>query len=277
LYKLNKAHWCLILALLPIFIIQAASAQDKVYLGIKAGGNLSKTTRSEYSFRNPARFGLNLNPELGMIAHIPLHDSISFQPEILLVRKGFKAYGVYNQANGKSNKKSYEQLENTHIEIPLLVKLAVGNQKIKFFFAAGPAISLLSNSYYKIDSTGSNVLRQKYKVAYKFRQTEPKVVDSTDVNGNKEFITAYFDSITVKSIPEISAVFATGFHYKLKNSMIIFDIRYVYGLRNPYRYLEDIRPISFENNISPVMQPARIEEFNRRFSFSISYLVSLNK
>ena len=277
MYKLNNASWSIFLTLLSLLIVQAVSAQNKSYIGIKGGGNFSKTTRSEYSFNNPARFGLNPNSELGIMAHLPFSDSVSFQPEILLVKKGFKAYGVYDQANGKSNKKSYEQWENTHIEVPLLVKLAVGNQKIKFFFAAGPAISFLTSSYYNRDSIGSNVARQKYKVAYKFRQTEPKIVDSTVVNGNKEFITAYFDSITVKSIPEVSAVFATGFHYKLKNSMIIFDIRYVYGLRNQYKYLEDIRPLNFENDIPPVIQPAKLEEFNRRFSFSVSYLISLNK
>lgn len=257
--------------------MQNAFSQHKAYVGIKAGSNFSKTTRSEYSFNNPARFGINPNPELGLIANIPFRDSISFQPEILLVKRGFKAFGVNDQLNGKTNKKSYEQLENTYIEVPLLIKLALGNKRIKFFFAAGPAISFLSSSSYNYDSTGSNLVRQKYKVSYKFRQTAPKIVDSVEENGSKKYINAYYDSITVKATPELSAIFATGFHYKLKKSIFIFDIRYAYGLTYQYKFLEDRRTLYFENGISPLAEPAKHEEFSRRLSFSISYLISFNK
>ena len=276
LSKINKIFKIISIALLCIYLNQAASAQDKIYIGIKAGGNFSKTTRSQYSFNNPARFGLNPNPEFGILAHLPITDSLSFQPEILYVKKGFQAFEVYNLPNGQTNKQSYDQIENTHIEVPLLLKLAVGRNKVKFFFAVGPAISFLSNSYFNRDSTGSNVIRQKYSVNYKYRQTEPHV-DSIKVNGIQEYTTTYYDSITVKAIPEVSAIFASGFHYKLNNSLLIFDIRYAFGLTNPYRYLEDLRPLNFEGGNPPVLQPARHEEFSRRLSFTLSYLISLKR
>ena len=250
-------------------------------MGIKAGGNISKTTRNEYLFGNPdskssnaARFGPNINSEFGLIANYAISDSISFQPEILLVKKGYQAFGIYNDENGKTDKNSYEQWVNTHIEVPLLAKFALGNKKAKFFFAAGPSFSFWNSSYFNRDSTGGKTVREKFNVEHKFRQTVPKVLDTVFVNGKEQIRTISFDSITVKARQEISAVFATGFHYKLKNSMIIFDIRYYYGLTNLYNYLEDKRPLNFEGGVPPTKQPAKTEEYNRRFSFSVSYLFS---
>jgi hypothetical protein len=276
LYKLNIAFPCILFAFLSLLVIADASAQQKVYLGLKAGGGLSKTTRSAYSFANPARFGLNPHSELGIVAQIPFNDSLSFQPEILLVKKGYQAFGLYNTANGRPNQKSYEQWENTYIEVPLLAKLAVGNRNAKFFFAAGPAFSLWTSSNYYRDSTGGNVVKEKYKVENKFLRTVPKVIDTILVNNLEKLVTASYDSITVIGNQEVSAVFATGFQYKFKKSILMFDIRYVYGLTDLYKYLEDRRPLIYEDETSPRHQPARNKEFNRRFSFSISYLFSFN-
>jgi len=265
--------------LLGVFLISNSpaqvSAQHKVYLGLKTGGSLSKTSRSEYAFPNPARFGLKPKPELGFVAHIPLNDSLSFQPELLFVKKGYQASRIYNQANGKANPNSYEEWDNTYFELPLLLKLAVGNKKAKFFFAAGPSFAYWASSDYYRDSTGNNRVREKYKVEQRFLRTKPKVIDSILVGDVKKPVTASYDSITVIANKEISAVFSTGFHYKIKKSMLIFDIRYVYGLTDIYKYLEDKRPLIYPKDLSPANRPARNKEFNRRFAFSISYLFSL--
>ncbi|ALI98340.1 hypothetical protein DC20_04265 [Rufibacter tibetensis] len=108
------------------------------------------------------------------------------------------------------------------------------------------------------------------------KQKTPKVIDSVEVeNGRKEAVTAIYDSITVRARQEVSAVFSTGFHYKLKNrSMLIFDIRYIYGLTLPYEFLEDKRALNIDPDNPPRKQPAMHQERNRRFSFSVSYLFS---
>ncbi|MGV3585964.1 MAG: porin family protein [Adhaeribacter sp.] len=274
MFNLNTTSRAILLIFLLFIIAQDAFAQNKLYLGIKAGGNVSKTTRSEYSFSNPARFGPNLNSEFGLIANYTISDSLSFQPEILLVKKGYQAFGIYNHEDGKTDNDSYEQWVNNHIEVPLLTKFALGNNKVKFFFAAGPSFSFWNNSYYNRDSTGGKTTREKLKVEHKFRQTTPRVIDTVLVNGKKQLKTISYDSITVKARQEISAVFATGFHYKLKNSMLVFDFRYAYGLTNLYNYLEDKRPLNFEGGIPPTKQPSKTKEYNRRFSFSVSYLFS---
>ncbi|GEO04031.1 hypothetical protein AAE02nite_16950 [Adhaeribacter aerolatus] len=280
--SLSTSGRTIFIIFLSLFFVQAVSAQNKLYLGIKAGGNFSKITRGEHSFNstdrqtsNAARFGSNLNPEFGLVANYAFSDSLSFQPEILLVKKGYQAFGIYNQENGKADKNSYEEWVNTHIEVPLLAKIALGNKNTKFFFAVGPSFSFWNSSYYNRDSTGSKTVKEKLNVEHRFRQTVPRVLDTVTVNGKKQVRTISYDSITVKARQEISAVFATGFHYKLKNkSMLVFDFRYYYGLTNLYSYLEDKRPLNFENGVPPTKQPAKTEEFNRRFSFSVSYLFS---
>lgn len=255
--------------------LNEVSAQNKVYLGLKTGGSFSKTTRSEYAFGNAAQFGLNPKPEFGLLALIPLNDSLSFQPELLLVKKGYKASGIYDQANGRANRDSFEEWENTYIELPLLLKLAVGHNQAKFFFAAGPSFAYWNSSAYYRDSTGNKTVKEKYTVEQRFQRTVPKVIDSIEVEGIYRPVTASYDSITVIANKEISAVFSTGFHYKIRNSMLVFDIRYHYGLTDIYKYLEDKRPLIYPKGVPPSNTPPRNKEFNRRFSVSISYLFSL--
>ncbi|MDB5262897.1 MAG: hypothetical protein JWQ14_2178 [Adhaeribacter sp.] len=189
-----------------------------------------------------------------------------------MVKKGYQAFGIYNDKNGKANQKSYEHWVNTHIELPLLVKFSVGNKKTKFFLAAGPAFSFWNSSYFNRNATGENAVREKFKVEHKFRQTLFKQIDTVTVNGIENIIQTAFDSITVKARSEISAVFATGFHYKLKKSLIIFDIRYGYGLTPLFSYLEDKRPLNYKDGFPAENIPPKSKEFNRRFSFSVSYL-----
>ncbi|MHA6246444.1 porin family protein [Pontibacter sp. CAU 1760] len=266
------------LAFMLLCVLSLASAQNKVSIGVKGGTNFSRTNQSEYyhyndairygyipgrepgNYNYPVRFDQNINRELGFVVNIG-NDSLSFQPELLFVQKGYKANGVFEGEKGKQNMKSYEQWQNTYLEVPLLIKFASGKNRLKVFVAMGPSVGFWSDSYYNRNVTGLKTEKAPYNFEDQFRYTIGALEQDT-VTMEMVRVGAGQDSVsTVENRREISAVFAGGIQYKLANrSLLVFDLRYVQGLTDLYRYNYDKRP------------PYTDKITNRRIALSLSYL-----
>ncbi|MDX5482346.1 MAG: PorT family protein [Hymenobacteraceae bacterium] len=265
-------------ALLLLLLMSPVVAQRKVYLGLKTGMNFSRINQREYynyndpvryghdparepgNYNYPVRMGANPNLEMGLVMNIG-SDSLFFQPELLLVQKGYKAYGVYEDENGRQNMNSYEQWQNTYIEMPLLGKFVAGKQKASLFVAAGPSIGYWQDSYYKRNVSGVTPEKTPYDFQSQYLYTVGDAVfDST---ANKMIRINRVDSVTIKeNRKEISAVLAAGFQVKVNKNLLLFDLRYTHGFTDLFRYKHG--------------HPANTDRIsNRRLTFSFSYLFSL--
>ncbi len=265
-------------ALLMLLLLSTASAQNKISIGVKAGTNFSRTNQSEYyqyndavrygyiperepgNYNYPVQYDQNANRELGFVMNIG-NDTLSFQPELLFVQKGYKAKGVFEGGQGRQNMNSYEQWQNSYIEVPLLVKFTAGKNRLKVFVAAGPSVGFWPDSYYNRNITGLKTEKLSYNFEDQFRYTIGALEQDT-ITMEMVRVGAGLDSVTtVENRREISAVFAGGVQYKLKNrSLLVLDLRYVQGLTDLYWYNYDIRP------------PYTDKITNRRIALSLSYL-----
>jgi hypothetical protein len=107
------------------------------YYGLRLGANLA-TVQSAPSLSNIAnptdanKFGLTG----GIFYNLGITRAISIQPEVNFSQQGFKV------VNGIDT----DLLKNTAINVPVLLKLAVGGSKFKVFVNGGPYAGLLLNS-----------------------------------------------------------------------------------------------------------------------------------
>jgi len=136
--NLNKKHMKKIFILaIGLFAATAASAQDNIKFGVKAGLNVSDIIKGDgdNNFDTKTKLGFNA----GVTVEIPLIAGLAFTPEVLYSQKGYKLTG-----NG------YEFTQTTNfIDVPILASFKLGSA---FNIVAGPQVSFLLSTKNKFDS-----------------------------------------------------------------------------------------------------------------------------
>lgn len=190
------------LLLLFLLISSASFAQKTTSFGIKAGlsnstikgetatqlNDLIDKTGGMVSTQNRNGF------YAGAYASIPLDETLSLQPGINYVQKGYTLNDDLNiKGMGFLGANAKAQLQTDYIQIPLLVKLNLD----KFEVFAGPQVGYLMNANVKTTAgvLGINLLNKNFDVSNQFNKWDAglnfglgyKFTDNVDVSAAYDF------------------------------------------------------------------------------------------
>lgn len=180
------------------------------YIGIRGGYNLSSLDGLEEEIGAGADIK-NLPGYMGgLVINLGLSKALSIQPEVLYSQQGVQIGEGDNFIKGKVNV----------VNVPLLIKVAFGSPKIKFFINAGPYIG------------------------YKLSQSSELSIGGTVTKESKEFITEY-DVIdgTKDNRFDFGAIGGAGLQFNLGGPLLVLEGRYQYGMADPQLY-KDGKPAS---------------------------------
>ena len=122
---------------LGLFAATAASAQDRIKFGVKAGLNISDVIKGDgnNNFDTKTKAGFNA----GVTVEIPLIAGLAFTPEVLYAQKGYKltsSFGTFTQTTN-------------FIDVPILASFRLGSS---FNIVAGPQVSFLLSTNNKFEN-----------------------------------------------------------------------------------------------------------------------------
>ena len=175
------------------------------YFGIRGGYNLGKvqdalkevaavSTTAKEKFE-PGYMG-------GLVLNLGISKSFSIQPEILYSQQGFRLEDGADYLSGKTD----------IVNVPLLLKLAVGSPNVKFFINAGPYIG------------------------YKLSQTADVNFGGFVLNGKQDFTTEYDTDGTKDNRFDFGGIGGAGFQFSLGGPLLVLEGRYQYGMADPTLY-----------------------------------------
>ena len=120
-----------------LFVATAASAQDRIKFGVKAGLNLSDIIKGDgnNNFDTKVKAGFNA----GVTAEIPLIAGLAFTPEVLYSQKGYKLTSSFGEFTQTTN----------FIDVPILASFRLGSS---FNIVAGPQVSFLLSTKNKFEN-----------------------------------------------------------------------------------------------------------------------------
>lgn len=189
-----------------VMFLSQSTAQ--VSLGIKTGANFADT-------RVEGIIGA-LTPEqttftgytLGIIGELPIKSGLSFRPELNYIQKGFtvsqsfdvEVLGIEMPLGAKARTRI------NYIELPLLLKYAIGSDLAKAYFIAGPTLGYAANAE----------LRPGASLLIDFNL--PRV----NINLNNDIYQRW----------EVSGTLGVGGEIKAGNGKIFADGRYNLGFTN---------------------------------------------
>lgn len=139
---------------IPIFkvlvalLITTGSLLGQFSLGIKVGANIADT-RVNGQIDNIVPEQTNYPGfTAGIVAEIPMNSNLSFRPEINFIQKGFtisqsfdvSLLGVDMPIGAKAKTRV------NYLEVPLLLKYAVGTEVAKVYAIAGPSVSYATSA-----------------------------------------------------------------------------------------------------------------------------------
>jgi hypothetical protein len=181
--------------------------RKRSYIGIRGGYNLSTVEGIKEIFATSG-IGTGGPKDLpgymgGLVINLGLSKAISIQPEFLYSQQGLQF------ADGPI----YLQLQQEIVNVPLLLKVAVGSPKIKFFVNAGPYIGYKIGQKSISNFTGTKVTE---------KVTIEKEFDAT--TGEKD------------NIFDFGAIGGAGLQFNLGGPLIVLEGRYQYGLADPTIY-----------------------------------------
>lgn len=190
------------LLLLSLLISSVSFAQTTTSFGFKAGlsnSTIKGETATQLNDLIDKSGGMvstqNRNGFFaGAYASIPLDETISIQPGINYVQKGYTLNGDLNiKGIGFLGANAKAQLQTDYIEIPLLVKVNLD----KFEVFAGPQVGYLMNANLKTTAgiLGINLLNKKFDVSNQFNKWDAglnfglgyKITDNFDVSAAYDF------------------------------------------------------------------------------------------
>ncbi|WKZ60264.1 MAG: porin family protein [Cyclobacteriaceae bacterium] len=138
--------------LVVIALIMAVTASAQTIIP-KAGMTLS-TLDAETFASNPGDFDSYKNVtgfSVGVGYRIGFGDLISLQPELLFIQKGWK--NEYGYDDGFGYTETYtETAKLNYIELPILLRIALGPDKFKFHINVGPSVGYGINGKYDYES-----------------------------------------------------------------------------------------------------------------------------
>jgi hypothetical protein len=175
----------------------------------KVGVNFANAVLNESNLLEGGKSSLTgLTGGLGFNFSLTGDNFLSVQPEILYSQKGFSS-----AATGVINYEGDYRLN--YLEIPLLVKVNFGGEKLKLYVNAGPSVGYLLNG--KVDGRGNflGVIGASLEESIDFTDS-PTPGDITELDANRI---------------EAGLNFGGGLGYAiLGNAALFVDLRYNMGL-----------------------------------------------
>jgi hypothetical protein len=176
------------------------------YIGIRGGYNLASAEGLDADLGAGAKLTNLAGYMGGIVINIGVSKAFSIQPEILYSQQGVQA----DFSDG------YGKLKQTLVNVPLLLKVAFGSPKIKFFINAGPYIGYKLSQSSEISALGE--------------------VTKTDV----EFVKEY-DSDGIKdNLFDFGGIGGAGLQFGLGRALLTLEGRYQYGMADPSLYKDGI-------------------------------------
>ncbi len=146
-----------LLFIILVFLVSNLQSQEikkeksKAYFGFKAGFNVLKSTKNDYS-------NYNFGYQLGTTYTIPMSTKFTFQPELLFQSIGGK-FKYKNQFSNSNSTTFEEKIRNSYLQIPLLFKYSI-SKKVDIDFGPNMAfiISAINNSTYYREIDGQTTV-----------------------------------------------------------------------------------------------------------------------
>jgi Outer membrane protein beta-barrel domain len=146
----------------------------------------------------------------GVVINLGLSKVFSIQPEFIYSQQGLKIENGTDKIIGKYD----------IVNVPLLLKLAFGSPKVKFFINAGPYIGYKLNQSIDINWLGF------------------------EEKGKQEFVTEYDATTGIKDNRfDFGGIGGAGFQFNIGGPLLILEGRYQYGMADPSLY-KDGKPES---------------------------------
>ncbi|RIV21585.1 PorT family protein [Fibrisoma montanum] len=144
------------IALFILVINATGVAQNYTAISLRAGGGVASSSfpnsvTSVGGQQSALKFSSVYSYMVGVGVNLPLGGRVSFQPEVMYIRKGY-AY-TYTESGDFYRERYYFNC----IEVPLLLKAAFAKDRFRAFVFAGPSVSYALNARYttKLSSGGS--------------------------------------------------------------------------------------------------------------------------
>ncbi|WP_256002995.1 porin family protein [Pedobacter deserti] len=147
----------LFIVAIGLFMATAATAQDGIRLGVKAGVNLPNVIKDDGD--NDFDTKINTGFNAGITLDIPLITGLAFTPELLYSTKGFKV----DNALG-------EYRTTTHfIDVPILASINLGGSGLNL--VAGPQVSFLLSTKNKFENDFGSVEQEIEEDSDRFKKS----------------------------------------------------------------------------------------------------------
>lgn len=176
--------------------------RTRSYIGIRGGYNLATVDGLEVD----AGVGVPIKNTAGymggIVLNLGLSKALSIQPEILYSQQGVQVGEGDTYVKGKVD----------IVNVPLLIKVALGSPKIKFFVNAGPYIGYKISQSSEI-SLGGSITKEK-----------EDFVKDYDINGTKD------------NMFDFGAIGGAGLQFSLGGPLLVLEGRYQYGMADPLLY-----------------------------------------
>lgn len=120
--------------------------QAQLFVGVKLGMYRSSYVATYNNSSANFNFEPHLGGSIGINTNLKLSKVFSIQPEINVSNRG--GYVSASMLSTDSYAVSYKETRRTslnYLEVPLLLRIAVGKQKFRFFAVLGPHVSYMIN------------------------------------------------------------------------------------------------------------------------------------
>ena len=188
----------------PITDVKKKSYDDRTrsYIGIRGGYNLATVDGLEAD----AGVGVPIKNTVGymggIVLNLGLSKALSIQPEVLYSQQGVQVGEGDTYVKGKVD----------IVNVPLLIKVALGSPKIKFFVNAGSYIGYKISQSSEI-SLGGSITKEKQDF-----------VKDYDIDGTKD------------NMFDFGAIGGAGLQFSLGGPLLVLEGRYQYGMADPLLY-----------------------------------------
>lgn len=197
-------------ALLTLFFQQFATAQ--IAVGVKTGGAFATVGVTDFLDQVTPDFKYAPGFTAGVVSEINFGRYFALQPELNFVQKGFRwdeSYGV-PIGNVEIPIGARATIRTNYLEMPVLAKLKLGNERVQGYLAAGPALGYALN--------GQLITRPQVFIAF-----DPI---KTDLN---------LDNLNYERW-EVSAVGVAGVQFNFNGLKLFADARYTHGFTELYNF-----------------------------------------
>jgi Outer membrane protein beta-barrel domain len=175
---------------------------SNLYWGIRGGANFATVeSLTSMTIINSPTVNLKTGLNGGILFNIGIGKLFSIQPEINYSQQGFEITNGYDS----------ETLNNQAINIPLLLKMAVGSQKVKFFVNGGP--------YY----------------GYILGSEKTNIINGQTIRNTVNFSSEQNKEIQVRR-SDYGVQAGAGFQINIGGPKLEIEGRYNYGLADPMIY-----------------------------------------